>query len=72
MYYNRGDPAEPFCVDFGEKTTTLVASAVETYGHWIFCADDGGDPKAWLSPVDASDMEVDVYLDESKVVVRAR
>lgn len=69
VYFNRDNELEPFCLDFGKDTPTIVANAIEIHGDWLFQFDAESDPKAWFSPsLDSVIVEVEVYLSQSKVV----
>lgn len=47
-YYNAGNDNEPFCVDFGPGTLSIVCSTLFLKGEGTFCFASKSDPKAWI------------------------
>lgn len=72
VYYNRGNPFEPFCMDFGTGTPSIVCGNIEIHGDWVFKfdEDEDADPCAWFQPLASTNLEVTISTTESKVVIR--
>lgn len=50
VYYNRDNPNEPFCLDFGPDTPSIVVEKLDILGRWVSMFDPSEDanPRAWM------------------------
>lgn len=51
VYYNKDNSQEPFCLDFGPGTPSIVCKEIHTTGKWVSMFDAAEDacPKAWMA-----------------------
>lgn len=68
VYYNKENPLEPFCLDFGVGSPTLVVSRIQLEGLWIseYSLDEDANPRAWMESYGGSVVLL-IHTDQSLV-----